>query len=256
MSELTTRPPAPTTRCPDCRGPRLWEWLESGAGLPAGWYPGPCESCAQRAADRQAQEARARSPQAQTDRLLGESQMGTRFLDRTLETFRAQTPAQKAVLATCRAYVDEWATRPGRMLLLCGTPGTGKTHLACGILHALAETLVDGVYVKVPTLFRRLKDNFRRDDAPTQSEVVEPLIAAGLLVLDEVGVQGDTEWERITLFDLLNARYENRRSTVFVTNLTFAEFGGVMGDRITDRLYEDGGRVLTCDWPSWRRRTP
>ena len=251
--ERDPRLPVPTRGCPDCGRPVRWEWAEPPVSA---WCPLPCLLCAHRGAERDAAAASARSPQAVTDRRLGESQMGTRFLDRTLDTYQAETPAQRAVLAKCRAYVAEWADRPGRMVLLCGRPGAGKTHLACGILHALAESAqVDGVYVKVPTLLRRIKDGFDQDDAPSQSEVVEPLMTAGLLVLDEVGVQSGTDWERVTLFDLLNARYENRRSTVFVTNLTYSEFERVMGDRLVDRLYEDGGMVLKCDWPSWRRRT-
>lgn len=84
-----------------------------------------------------------------------------------------------------------------------------------------------------------------------------------LLILDEVGVQFGSDTERLLLFDILNERYERRRPTILMSNLALddAEEGGrvvpgiksYLGERVFDRLREDGGQSVVFDWPSHRK---
>ncbi len=73
-----------------------------------------------------------------------------------------------------------------------------------------------------------------------------------LLILDEVGVQFGSDTEKLILFDVLNERYERRRPTILMTNLTLEEVADFLGDRIIDRLREDGGEFIPFDWESHR----
>ncbi|HGW5898137.1 TPA: ATP-binding protein, partial [Pseudomonas aeruginosa] len=67
-----------------------------------------------------------------------------RFRPATLENYRTDfAPDQQSpVLARCKAYADDFASnwKVGRSLMLLGTMGTGKTHLACAIIQQVLRT--------------------------------------------------------------------------------------------------------------------
>jgi DNA replication protein DnaC len=71
-------------------------------------------------------------------------------------------------------------------------------------------------------------------------------------VLDEVGVQYGTDAEKQIAFEIINTRYENLRPTIIISNLNAAELTTFIGERVMDRLKENGGRLLVFDWPSHR----
>ncbi|MCP3882383.1 MAG: ATP-binding protein [Sulfitobacter sp.] len=178
-----------------------------------------------------------------------------RFLGKTLEKFEATTKAQQEALIWAESFCLEWDFRPQGALLL-GNPGTGKTHLAIGIVHhALLTSYVEQVfYTTVLTSLRRVKAswNAKTKDAETEDDVRSSLTYPRLLVLDEVGVQFGSTFEENFFFDILNDRYENMKPTILLSNLTQGEVSEYLGERILDRLREDGGQVIVFDWESHR----
>ena len=60
--------------------------------------------------------------------------------------------------------------------------------------------------------------------------------------------------ERTILFDILNERYEKRRPTLLLSNLTLPDVQLYLGERVFDRLREDDGEVVVFDWQSWRNQ--
>ena len=56
------------------------------------------------------------------------------------------------------------------------------------------------------------------------------------------------------LFTLLNGRYEAMRPSIVISNLTVSEVSKYLGDRVYDRLRENGGGVLAFDWQSFRTK--
>ena len=57
------------------------------------------------------------------------------------------------------------------------------------------------------------------------------------------------------MFDILNERYENRLPTLLLSNLTAGEVKNFLGERVFDRLREDGGECVVFDWSSHRGST-
>ena len=99
---------------------------------------------------------------------------------------------------------------------------------------------------------RRIKDSWRHGGGETESTAIAALVFPDLLILDEVGIQFGTDAEKMLLFDVLNDRYEKRRPTLLLSNLTLSEVRGYLGERVFDRLREDGGEVVVFDWASHR----
>ena len=113
---------------------------------------------------------------------------------------------------------------------------------------------VSALFLTVMRAVRRVKDTWGRSSTQSESEAIASLVFPDLLILDEVGVQFGSDAERLILFDVLNERYEKRRPTLLLSNLNIDEVKAYLGERVFDRLREDGGEAIVFDWASWRGR--
>lgn len=140
----------------------------------------------------------------------------------------------------------------GRCLVFCGSIGTGKTHLACAILHAFASKGARVRYLTVNHLIFRLRQSWAPDSRETEMELLEELCSRDLVVLDEVGVQFGTESERVQLFNVINARYNRVRPTIVISNLDLAGITAYLGERTVDRLKENAAGMVVLTGKSRR----
>jgi len=184
-----------------------------------------------------------------------------RFKARKLDNYQAQTAGQKRALAVATEYAERFGEvkKAGRCLVFVGLPGTGKTHLACGIANHIMERGYSALFCTASELIRAVRATWRKGTtARTEEEVLTSLTAVDLLIVDEVGVQYGTEAEQITLFEVINRRYAEMRPIVLVSNLPAHSDDGqktlqdYLGARAYDRLREGGGRLVVFDWPSHR----
>lgn len=162
----------------------------------------------------------------------------------------------KAKLAA-QAYAHKFDTllQFGTSMVFSGRVGTGKTHLACAIVRELAARAITARYVTLLTLMERIKSTFgttAEDAAAAFKEFVSPV----LLVIDEIGIQYGSDAEGIILYRILNARYENLRPTILVTNLDDNGLANCIGAPLVDRLKENGGQFIAFNWDSHRGTKP
>lgn len=219
-----------------------------------------CPTCGAEAAakEKSEREARERDDRRQAwQRRIGDAGIPERFQNRSLQSFTAETDAQATALQFANAYADGFddALATGRSALFIGKPGTGKTHLAVGIglriMHRDNRTVL---FTTVMRAIRRVKDTWGRESRETETQAIAALVFPDLLILDEVGVQFGSDTEKLILFDVLNERYEKRRPTLLLSNLPLDDVKAYLGERVFDRLREDGGEAIPFDWASWRAR--
>ena len=185
---------------------------------------------------------------------VGSAAIPERFKDRTLESYVAKTSGQQKALAFATEYAENFdlVLKEGRSAIFVGKVGTGKTHLAIGIALSIMQQQRSALFVTVQRLIRRVKDSWHTKEE-TESQVVDVFASPDLLVLDEVGVQFGSEFEKQVLFDVLNTRYENRKPSILLSNIPKEQLSDYLGERVTDRLRENGGKVIGFDWESYRR---
>lgn len=137
-------------------------------------------------------------------------------------------------------------------VLAFGLPGTGKTHVACALGHALVEKGHSVLFV--PT-FRLVQDLLAAKRDLELPRALRKLDAFELLILDDIGyVRQDAE-EIEVLFTLMAERYE-RRSMLITSNLVFSEWDRIFKNPMTtaaaiDRLVHHSV-ILGFDVPSYR----
>lgn len=218
-----------------------------------------CPHCA---AEQKAIQQREEEEKAAVERFhawqkrIGDAGIPERFYNRTLGSYVAASDGQKRALAFASEYAARFdeVSKTGRSAIFCGKPGTGKTHLAVGIgLNVMARNKLV-LFTTVQRMVRRVKDAWRKEATESESDVIGLLVQPDLLILDEIGVQFGTEFEKNLMFDVLNERYEKRRPSLLLSNLTVAEVRQFLGERVYDRLREDGGVCVPFDWTSHRKR--
>jgi len=140
----------------------------------------------------------------------------------SLESFEPGNASLRSALekavAFCEGYPHLGADE-GLGLLFTGDNGVGKTHLAAAVLRELVTRKgASGHFWDFHELIREIKSSYDPETKTTELMVLQPVVEADVLVLDDLGAWKMTDWMNDTLFYLLNGRYMAKRPTVITTN--------------------------------------
>jgi DNA replication protein DnaC len=157
------------------------------------------------------------------------------------EGWNTQFKAAAAIVAT---------RTPGKVIVLCGPRGSGKTVLGVEMLrHAAHAHLYFVVYTVLESYLRQIRGN-----DVNWEEIGSKFEYPKLLFIDEIAKSGDSAWQERQLFHLVNQRLSENRHTILAAACAPADLGDILGPSVLDRINE-GGAVLHMNWPSFRSRT-
>jgi DNA replication protein DnaC len=173
----------------------------------------------------------------------------------TLKTYVSETESQQAAHKLVCDYAKNLSEKldSGDGLIMMGNMGTGKTHLAVGLIRVATRThSVLSRYVTAPALFSRVRASYS-GNGETEADILAEYANTPLLVLDEIGVGKGSDNELNLIYALLGRRYDECRPTVIITNLMSEDLKAWLGERVVDRLRETSPVVL-FNWDSHRGR--
>ncbi len=150
---------------------------------------------------------------------------------------------QRAFMLASRLAMEYPAVEDG--LLLMGTVGVGKTHLAVSILKGLTERGFTCLFYEFGSLLKEIQDSYNANTRTSELGVLSPVLNSEILVLDEVGASKPTDWVRDTMAHIINSRYNDRKLTILTTNYTDERrsdreetLEDRIGARLRSRVYE------------------
>jgi DNA replication protein DnaC len=103
-------------------------------------------------------------------------------------------------------------------LILIGPSGVGKTHLAVAALKDLVRRGHGGLFCDYRELLKEIQASYNPANESTEMKILEPIRTAEILVLDDLGASKPSDWVRDIVGIVLNARYNENRTTIITTN--------------------------------------
>jgi DNA replication protein DnaC len=115
-------------------------------------------------------------------------------------------------------FAQEFPLGSEHGLLLIGPCGVGKTHLAVSALKEIVLRGHTGLFYDYRELLKQIQDSYNAESQATEMGVLEPVLKAEVLVLDDVGSSKPSMWALETVGHVLNTRYNEKRVTLLTTN--------------------------------------
>jgi DNA replication protein DnaC len=184
-----------------------------------------------------------------------------------------QTQSLKNAMNLTKGFVQNYPMSAEKGLLLTGTSGVGKTHLAVAALKELIARGHVGLFCDYRELLKEIQASYNPASESTEMGILEPVRTVEILVLDDLGASKPSTWVLDIIGLVLNARYNEKRVTILTTNY-FDEPEGApeavkgpdgkrvvvredtiadrIGARMRSRLFEMC-RTVNVDAPDFRR---
>ncbi len=178
-----------------------------------------------------------------------------------------QTEAKYVSEIYCTAFSEN--KKSGCCLIFYGFKGTGKTYLGCAIAKNLIQNGFTVKYSSVLKIAGEIQRTFNRDSDISQNQIIDNYATYDLLILDEIGIQQNSQWELNMLYELINRRYEKTLPSLVIANISKEDvIKGAdpetlidkhlckhLGSRVVDRLRESEGISFYFNWDSYRSKT-
>jgi DNA replication protein DnaC len=194
--------------------------------------------------------------QTQAKHLLGVSEIPARYVD--CEFLNYETGGNDG-LAAAKIKIETWAgqypvDRSG--LLLVGPSGVGKTHLSVAVLKRLTQKGVHCLFCDYRELLKKIQNSYNPSVQTTELDLLRPIFETEVVLLDDLGAVKPSEWVWDTVSLILNARYNEKLTTIITSNFldgasAAAErvdgprraareetLGDRIGERMRSRLFE------------------
>lgn len=141
----------------------------------------------------------------------------------------------------CRHFTDTFDASYEN-LFLYGNTGVGKTFL----LNCIAKELLDSahtvLYFSAPAFFEVFEKNkFGRNDntASIAEEQFQYIFDCDLLIIDDLGTELNNSFISSQLYQCINERHLQQKSTVISTNIPWNDMGRHYSERVFSRITSD-----------------
>lgn len=130
----------------------------------------------------------------------------------------------------------------GNLYISSSNTGNGKTSWALRMVQAYfdriwyqADSSCHALFVHVPRFLLSLKDNISQRNEYAE-HIKANATSADLVVWDEIGTKGLTQFEHENILNYVNARLDAGKANIYTSNLSNDELRSAIGDRLYSRI--------------------
>lgn len=132
----------------------------------------------------------------------------------------------------CTRFLSGYRKHGGGGLYIYGDVGTGKTYLASAVAIDLVDRGAKVIFTSALSIFASIQDTYTTNESTLTEK--RRYMTCDLLVLDDLGKESASQWSVMTLFEIVNDRYEHMLPIVITSQYSLGE--------LTDRLARAGER--------------
>ena len=153
-------------------------------------------------------------------------------------TFANDDGKNQSVTRIAKKYVEKFTELKfdGKGILFYGSVGTGKSYIAACIANALIDKGYTVKMTNFAKIIKRMQGKFEG-----RQEYLDSLNKCELLIIDDLGIERQSEFAQEVVFDVIDSRYKTGLPMIVTTNLLPNDFkapNNVTKSRIYDRILE------------------
>lgn len=179
-----------------------------------------------------------------------------RYQDASFDTMDTYDESLENIVKYLTSYSNLLLdNKPVSSFVLLGFPGNGKTHLAVAFLkYLIKKSLKSEINTPVTTNLITLHQILMENKDFDNKENFKSYERCSMLVIDEFNqsINKMSEYDKNTLFDLINYRYNECLPTFILSNFNREQFLSAIGEQIQSRLFEDGQIIFTLGLDNYR----
>lgn len=179
------------------------------------------------------------------------------FAEKSFENFIIDSPmftqGEQDSLQMAFNTALHYARHPEGWLLLEGTYGCGKTHLAAAVANLRLHQGEPVLFITSPDLLDHLRSAYAPNSDLTYDETFDRVRNTPLLILDDLGVENPSEWAQEKLFQLLNHRYNHNLPTIITTNMNIDRLDARVRSRLLDNSRTRRIHITAPDYRTQRQ---
>lgn len=158
----------------------------------------------------------------------------------SLATFEI-TSGNKRMYNTIKQWVSKFGAETTNGLLLHGTTGVGKTHLAYSIGDVLSKKGYWPYFTNWVDFLSKIKASWKSDNL-NETAIKEPVLNGKIVIIDDLGAEligkSEQDWVTERLYEIVNARLDKQLPTIITSNLNLDAMTKRYSERINSRLVE------------------
>lgn len=157
----------------------------------------------------------------------------------SLEYYRengADYEKMKHSVMALRDFAETFSETTCRSYLLVGGTGLGKTHISTAIAKTVIDRGFDVLYVTALGMIGDFEAK-RFGNGEGGQRDTSRYYDAQLLIIDDFGTEVSNQFTVSCIYDVINSRINNQKSTIINTNLFHKEMEAKYGERIASRLF-------------------
>lgn len=169
-----------------------------------------------------------------------------------MENFNPESRDQEFARDKSISFIEGFDLENPSNLLFHGRSGVGKSHLAKSIADKLMERGYTTIFISLPKLLRKIRSTYSGDAKINEDKLFSILVDVDLLVLDDIGAEGRTDWATERIFDLIDSR--QGKSTLYTTNYDVKGMLERFGERDFSRILNDDSTAIFVSGENYRLR--
>ena len=181
----------------------------------------------------------------QPEERLKNAHIPKRFTKKTLGDYDTKLGSPDVVTYS-QQWIDniEHNRECGEGLYLFGGSGSGKTHVACGVLmEVVLNNLLSGFFITAEKFVEASYDEMNPDHELPEMYGDEHMLkyihsVYDVLVLDNLGSERMTDFTKKAITSMLNSRYEQQLISIITSEIPLSRLSDIYGPRVKSILSE------------------